>query len=59
MILLQVLTLILLDLPGFLFFSTYTLARSLPTDKLRCYFISINSGIYFIQWSHGELGDTT
>lgn len=56
----KVLTLVLLDLPGLLFFSTYTLlvlfwaeiyhqARSLPTDKLRCYFLSINGGIYFIQ----------
>ncbi|GAA0174159.1 hypothetical protein LIER_27605 [Lithospermum erythrorhizon] len=56
----KVLTLVLLELPGLLFFSTYTLlvlfwaeiyhqARSLPADKLRCYFISINSGIYFIQ----------
>ncbi|XP_075477455.1 tobamovirus multiplication protein 1-like [Primulina tabacum] len=56
----KVLTLVLLDLPGLLFFSTYTLltlfwaeiyhqARSLPTDKLRISYISINSAIYFIQ----------
>ncbi|XAR65628.1 hypothetical protein NMG60_11009799 [Bertholletia excelsa] len=56
----KVLTLVLLDLPGLLFFSTYTLlvlfwaeiyhqARSLPTDKLRMFYISINGGMYFIQ----------
>ncbi|KDP20769.1 hypothetical protein JCGZ_21240 [Jatropha curcas] len=56
----KVLTLVLLDLPGLLFFSTYTLlvlfwaeiyhqARSLPTDKLRIFYISVNAGIYFIQ----------
>ncbi|CAA2954712.1 tobamovirus multiplication 1 [Olea europaea subsp. europaea] len=56
----RVLTLVLLDIPGLLFFSTYTLlvlfwaeiyhqARSLPTDKLRLFYFSINGGIYFIQ----------
>ncbi|XP_031131356.1 tobamovirus multiplication protein 1-like [Ipomoea triloba] len=56
----KVLTLVILDLPGLLFFSTYTLlvlfwaeiyrqARSLPTDKLRLFYISINAGIYVIQ----------
>ncbi|KAK8708127.1 hypothetical protein V6N13_059172 [Hibiscus sabdariffa] len=56
----KVLTLILLDLPGLLFFSTYTLlvlfwaeiyhqARSLPTDKLRIFYVSINAVIYIIQ----------
>ncbi|XP_010930271.1 tobamovirus multiplication protein 1 [Elaeis guineensis] len=56
----KVLTLALLDLPGLLFFSTYTLlvlfwaeiyhqARSLPTDKLRTVYISVNSVIYIIQ----------
>lgn len=56
----KVLTLVVLDLPGLLFFSTYTLlvlfwaeiyhqARSLPTDKLRIFYISINGIIYFIQ----------
>ncbi|XP_068638847.1 tobamovirus multiplication protein 1-like [Aristolochia californica] len=56
----RVYTLVLLDLPGILFFSTYTLlvlfwaeiyhqARSLPTDKLRIVYISVNCGIYFIQ----------
>ncbi|KAL6992748.1 E3 ubiquitin-protein ligase tom1 [Sarracenia purpurea var. burkii] len=56
----KVLILVLLNLPGLLFFSTYTLlvlfwaeiyhqARSLPTDKLRIVYISVNSGIYFLQ----------
>ncbi|GFP97023.1 tobamovirus multiplication protein 1 [Phtheirospermum japonicum] len=56
----KALTLIMLDFPGLLFFSTYTLlvlfwaeiyhqARSLPTDKLRIFYISINSAIYFVQ----------
>ncbi|XP_059292895.1 tobamovirus multiplication protein 1 isoform X2 [Lycium ferocissimum] len=55
-----VLTLAILDLPGLLFFSTFTLlvlfwaeiyhqARSLPADKLRISYISINGVIYFIQ----------
>ncbi|URE40305.1 Tobamovirus multiplication protein [Musa troglodytarum] len=56
----QVFTLVLLDLPGILFFSTYTLlvlfwaeiyyqARSLPSDKLRIVYIIVNCGIYVIQ----------
>ncbi|KAK1309462.1 hypothetical protein QJS10_CPA09g01209 [Acorus calamus] len=56
----RVFTLMLLDLPGILFFSTYSLlvllwaeiyhqARSLPTDKLRIIYISVNGVIYFIQ----------
>ncbi|KAK6932317.1 THH1/TOM1/TOM3 domain, partial [Dillenia turbinata] len=71
----KVLILILLGLPGLLFFSTYTLlvlfwaeiyrqastgasfsfwhihpcARSLPTDKLRIVYLSVNGGIYLIQ----------
>ncbi|XP_009363185.2 tobamovirus multiplication protein 1 [Pyrus x bretschneideri] len=56
----RVLILVLLDLPGLLFFSTYTLlvlfwaeiyhqARSLPTDKLRIVYISVNAIMYFIQ----------
>lgn len=56
----KVLTLVLLDLPGLLFFSTYTLlvlfwaeiyhqARSLPSDKLKIYYLSINGAMYFIQ----------
>ncbi|KAJ0856801.1 hypothetical protein HanRHA438_Chr13g0582611 [Helianthus annuus] len=57
---LKVLDIILLDLPGLLFFSTYTLlvlflaeiyhqARSLPTDKLRPAYFIINGVIYFLQ----------
>ncbi|CAJ2649518.1 unnamed protein product [Trifolium pratense] len=56
----KVFILVLLDLPGLLFFSTYTLlvlfwaeiyhqARSLPTDKLRIIYISINAALYIIQ----------
>lgn len=56
----RVLMLVLLDLPGLLFFSTYTLlvlfwaeiyyqARYLPADKLRVVYILFNAGIYFIQ----------
>ncbi|KAA8515491.1 hypothetical protein F0562_018898 [Nyssa sinensis] len=56
----KILILVPLDLPGLLFFSTYTLlvlfwaeiyhqARSLPTDKLRIFYISVNGGIYFVQ----------
>ncbi|KAL0012371.1 hypothetical protein SO802_007479 [Lithocarpus litseifolius] len=55
-----VLVWVLLDLPGLLFFSTYTLlvlfwaeiyhqARSLPTDKLRIVYVSVNAGIYLVQ----------
>ncbi|KAI4312007.1 hypothetical protein MLD38_036866 [Melastoma candidum] len=56
----KVIMLVLLDLPGLLFFSTYTLlvlfwaeiyhqARSLPTDKLKIFYMSINGAIYVIQ----------
>ncbi|KAK9071045.1 hypothetical protein SSX86_009613 [Deinandra increscens subsp. villosa] len=56
----KVLDMILLDLPGLLFFSTYTLlvlfwaeiyhqARSLPTDKLRPAYFIINGIVYVIQ----------
>ncbi|XP_058072531.1 tobamovirus multiplication protein 1-like isoform X2 [Magnolia sinica] len=56
----RVFMLVLLNLPGILFFSTYTLlilfwveiynqARSLPTDKLRMVYFSVNGGIYFVQ----------
>ncbi|CAN6452256.1 unnamed protein product [Victoria cruziana] len=69
----KVFLLILLDLPGLLFFSTYTLlvlfwaeiyhqARSLPTDKLRVVYMSINGGIYFIQiclWIYIWIKDNT
>uniref|UniRef100_M8AZR5 THH1/TOM1/TOM3 domain-containing protein n=1 Tax=Aegilops tauschii TaxID=37682 RepID=M8AZR5_AEGTA len=52
--------LVLLDLPGLLFFSAYTLlvlfwaeiyhqARSLPTDKLRIIYLAVNSIVYAIQ----------
>lgn len=69
----KVLTLVLLELPGLLFFSTYTLlvlfwaeiyhqARSLPTDKLRVIYISINCSIYFIQvclWMYIWINDNS
>ncbi|XP_022842874.1 tobamovirus multiplication protein 1-like [Olea europaea var. sylvestris] len=69
----KALTLILLDLPGLLFFSTYTLlvlfwaeiyhqARSLPTDKLRIFYISVNVAIYFIQvciWVYTWIDDSS
>ncbi|KAK3126163.1 hypothetical protein QOZ80_7AG0552500 [Eleusine coracana subsp. coracana] len=56
----KVYKLVLLDLPGLLFFSTYTLlvlfwaeiyhqARSLPTDKLRPAYIAVNGIVYVIQ----------
>ncbi|XAR49455.1 hypothetical protein NMG60_11032673 [Bertholletia excelsa] len=56
----KALELMLLDLPGLLFFSTYTLlvlfwaeiyhqARSLPIDKLRHVYFAINGAIYFTQ----------
>ncbi|KAE8721801.1 Tobamovirus multiplication protein 1 [Hibiscus syriacus] len=56
----KALEMVLLDLPGLLFFSTYTLlvlfwaeiyhqARSLPVDKLRPAYYSINGLIYFAQ----------
>lgn len=56
----KVLTYVVLDLPGLLFFTTYTLlvlfwaeiyhqARSLPTDKLRIFYMGMNGAIYFVQ----------
>ncbi|KAI4298668.1 hypothetical protein L6164_032201 [Bauhinia variegata] len=56
----KVLIWVLLELPGLLFFSTYTLlvlfwaeiyhqARGLPTDKLRIIYILVNGIMYFIQ----------
>ncbi|KAL9347047.1 hypothetical protein Peur_061900 [Populus x canadensis] len=58
----KALVLLLLDLPGLLFFSTFTLlvlfwaeiyhqfqARSLPSDMLRVFYISVNAAMYFIQ----------
>ncbi|KAK6133378.1 hypothetical protein DH2020_032888 [Rehmannia glutinosa] len=69
----KALTLVLLDLPGLLFFSTYVLlvlfwaeiyhqARSLPTDKLRIFYVSINGVIYFIQiciWVYLGINDNS
>ncbi|KAM1456988.1 hypothetical protein ACFX13_035073 [Malus domestica] len=56
----KALEMLLMDLPGLLFFSTYTLlvlfwaeiyhqARSLPTDKLRPAYYLINGLVYFTQ----------
>jgi hypothetical protein len=56
----EILQHVLLDLPGILFFTTYTLlvlfwaeiyhqARSLPTESLRPTFLIINATIYFVQ----------
>ncbi|KAK6253265.1 hypothetical protein QUC31_014985 [Theobroma cacao] len=56
----KALEIVLLDLPGLLFFSTYTLlvlfwaeiyyqARSLPINKLRPAYYSINGFVYFAQ----------
>ncbi|KAH0727212.1 hypothetical protein KY284_003077 [Solanum tuberosum] len=56
----KALEMMLLDLPGLLFFSTYTLlvlfwaeifhqARNLPIDKLRPAYYAVNAVIYFIQ----------
>ncbi|XP_043692345.1 tobamovirus multiplication protein 1-like [Telopea speciosissima] len=70
---LKVITIVLLDLPGLLFFSTYTLlvlfwaeiyhqARSLPTDMLRIVYISVNGGIYFVQvclWIYLGINDNS
>ncbi|KAF8698957.1 hypothetical protein HU200_034784 [Digitaria exilis] len=69
----KVYKLVLLDLPGLLFFSTYTLlvlfwaeiyhqARSLPTDKLRPAYIAVNSIIYVVQvciWIYLGINDNT
>ncbi|GAB4838457.1 E3 ubiquitin-protein ligase tom1 [Ancistrocladus abbreviatus] len=56
----EALEMILMDLPGLLFLSTYTLlvlfwaeiyhqARSLPTDKLRPAYYTVNGIVWFIQ----------
>ncbi|KAL9236319.1 hypothetical protein vseg_011005 [Gypsophila vaccaria] len=69
----KVLTFVLLDLPGLLFFTTYTMlvlfwaeiyyqARSLPTDRLRAWYISVNCVIYVIQaliWVYLWLNEDT
>ncbi|CAH1448311.1 unnamed protein product [Lactuca virosa] len=63
----------LLEVPGLLFFSTYTLlvlfwaeiyhqAKSLPTDKLRIVYVSVNAGVYLIQgclWIYLWLDDSS
>lgn len=73
----KALEMVLLDLPSLLFFSTYTLlvlfwleiyhqARSLPTNKLRPAYYSVNGLIYVIQiciwfavrFSHGHAAET-
>ncbi|KMZ57996.1 Tobamovirus multiplication protein 1 [Zostera marina] len=57
----MVLTIVILDFPAAIFFSTCTLlvlfwaeiyhqVNYLETDKLRIYYISINVGVYFIQF---------
>lgn len=62
----------LLEVPGLLFFSTYTLlvlfwaeiyhqAKSLPADKLRIVYVSVNAGVYLIQgclWIYLWLDDS-
>ncbi|OWM87747.1 tobamovirus multiplication protein 1-like [Punica granatum] len=56
----KALEMVLLDLPGVLFFSTYTLlvlfwaeiyqqARSLPTNKLRPTYYAVNGAVYLVQ----------
>ncbi|KAI3800299.1 hypothetical protein L1987_28386 [Smallanthus sonchifolius] len=63
----------LLEVPGLLFFSTYTLlvlfwaeiyhqAKNLPTDKLRIIYVSVNAGVYLIQgglWLYLWLDDSS
>ncbi|XP_024988036.1 tobamovirus multiplication protein 1-like [Cynara cardunculus var. scolymus] len=63
----------LLEVPGLLFFSTYTLlvlfwaeiyhqAKNLPTDKLRIVYASVNAGVYLIQgclWIYLWLDDSS
>ncbi|KAI3741051.1 hypothetical protein L1987_58718 [Smallanthus sonchifolius] len=63
----------LLEVPGLLFFSTYTLlvlfwaeiyhqAKNLPTDKLRIIYVSVNAGVYLIQgglWLYLWLDDNS
>ncbi|KAM0036336.1 hypothetical protein Hdeb2414_s0014g00425201 [Helianthus debilis subsp. tardiflorus] len=67
----KVLDMILLDLPGLLFFSTYTLlvlfwaeiyhqARSLPADRLRPAYFIVNGAVYIIQvciWIYMSFSD--
>ncbi|KAI7757021.1 hypothetical protein M8C21_004043, partial [Ambrosia artemisiifolia] len=63
----------LLEVPGLLFFSTYTLlvlfwaeiyhqAKNLPTGNLRIIYVSVNAGVYFIQgclWLYLYLDDSS
>ncbi|KAJ0568802.1 hypothetical protein HanHA300_Chr05g0158941 [Helianthus annuus] len=63
----------LLEVPGLLFFSTYTLlvlfwaeiyhqAKNLPTGKLRIIYVSVNAGVYLIQgclWLYLWLDDSS
>ncbi|XP_076960325.1 tobamovirus multiplication protein 1-like [Bidens hawaiensis] len=67
----RILDMVLLDLPGLLFFSTYTLlvlfwaeiyhqARSLPADRLRPAYFLVNGAVYFIQvciWVYMKFSD--
>lgn len=69
----KALEMMLLDLPGLLFFSTYTLlvlfwaeifhqARNLPIDKLRPAYYAINAVVYLIQigiWIFIRVGSTS
>ncbi|KAF3657247.1 Tobamovirus multiplication protein 1 [Capsicum annuum] len=69
----KALEMMLLDLPGLLFFSTYTLlvlfwaeifhqARNLPIDKLRPTYYAVNAVIYIIQiciWIFIRVGSTS
>ena len=61
-----VLQMVLLDLPGLLFFSTYTLlvlfwaeiyhqARNLPTSSLRPMFVMFNALVYAVQVGNADL----
>ncbi|XP_076941916.1 tobamovirus multiplication protein 1-like [Bidens hawaiensis] len=63
----------LLEIPGLLFFSTYTLlvlfwaeiyhqAKNLPTGNLRIIYVSVNAGVYLIQgclWLYLWLDDSS
>ncbi|CAN4107973.1 unnamed protein product [Withania somnifera] len=67
----KALEMVLLDLPGLLFFSTYTLlvlfwaeifhqARNLPIDKLRPTYYAVNAVVYLIQiWIFIRVGSTS
>ncbi|PWA89663.1 importin-beta domain, Armadillo-type fold protein [Artemisia annua] len=69
----QVCIWVLLEVPGLLFFSTYTLlvlfwaeiyhqARSLPTDKLKTTYVCVNVAVYVIQagiWMYLWIDDSS